>query len=373
MKRTGLMMLAVLLFTVVAACRTTTNDAAQIKDGPGRAPEYIGCFQVAQATVTRGDSRAAQSFAAAKQICISDRQSRSGRFAFELKTGEGALINTIGMSLAEAQPRCPHCYDFSALEGSAMWRAGDQRRPIGLTMNLRNLNAEISFELARGGVASVASGPEYIGCHQVEQSNVVSGAGVAIGNLTRAREICIADRPSRSGRFAFEFKNEGELISTSGMDLATAQPRCPGCYNFSGLEGSAEWDGQDPSQPIQLRFKFRNLRAEVHYTLSRAAAGDGVESVEGRIFSQREGTLELSASLRDDGRGYRVVQGDGFVRLFIDAGISDQRYDLLRVQVNPAPRCPCFFYANEGYIVTVEGTMANLQKRSDPFGMEISD
>jgi hypothetical protein len=123
------------------------------------------------------------------------------------------------------------------------------------------------------------------GCYKVSSAEIAESAfpdhpGV-VTLVLKANTLCLDDSlrhdgsVSRSGRLVVTAKNSaGEIVGgTWGFDVPDSQPRCPGCYSFTGLDGSIGWDGErrvfDGTAPINANLNIRPLQTTYKFILGQ--------------------------------------------------------------------------------------------------------
>lgn len=119
-------MASMILSVGLSACVSNNSRTAESVASSEEAPEakvtaepFLGCYVTNTVREEKPAPKTMASlFVKTDNVCIlSTPQSRSGNFAFEMRTNN-KLINTIGNNLSSDKPKCPDCYSFSGLMGN---------------------------------------------------------------------------------------------------------------------------------------------------------------------------------------------------------------------------------------------------------------
>lgn len=154
--RTGGAALVVMIAFAFLSCRSRSSGG--LREVSGAAPtravnEYLGCFPIKDVK-TISTKQQLGPLDSAKTVCIEDTAEGASvgsfeQYAFHFKTDQQVISQTVMLGWSNAQPRCPGCYAFKGKAGTALWNGEQMDAPIELDMDLKSLQANVTFTLSR--------------------------------------------------------------------------------------------------------------------------------------------------------------------------------------------------------------------------------
>jgi len=129
-------------------------------------------------------------------------------------------------------------------------------------------------------IVSAVKGCYAVDAVEIDQSSIPNHP--IVSKVLKTIKLCLEDTlvdgyVSRSGRIVVTAKNSNaEVVGGPwGFNVSDWQPRCLGCYKFSGLDGTMDWNGErrfsDANAPVEVSMTLSSLQTTFKFSLGQKA------------------------------------------------------------------------------------------------------
>jgi hypothetical protein len=156
----NVIMLSVLSFMTACGANNSGSSSQSVESSTttaipsSYASAMVGCYTATSAQSSESsENTLAEAYSKLDKVCITStgagRNTRQGQFRFEFRTGE-QLAKTLALSLTDAQPKCPFCYQLSGMLVSAFYHGQfPPSKSATLKLAFQVDKSTVSFELAK--------------------------------------------------------------------------------------------------------------------------------------------------------------------------------------------------------------------------------